>query len=122
MTKRCVLFVFLTLVVSLSLAEEPIIPPIPPIRVELDALVPTLSALSPANVTAGSAGLTLRVSGLNFCPKCVVLWNGAQRPTQVVSSVSATVTLSASDLAQAGRNSVLMLNTLKAAKVAANVT
>ena len=114
MTKWCALFVLLTLLVSLSLAEEPITPPTLPLERRVE--VPILRALSPSQAMAGSASFTLKIAGSNFCSQCVVLWNGSRRPTTVLNSTSATVTISATELAQAGSNHLLMINTLSGEK------
>ena len=110
MTKWCILFVLLTLLVSPSLAEKPITDSDMPS--ERSWQVPVLRALSPSQTMAGSASLTLKIAGRNFCSQCVVLWNGSRRPTTVLNSTSATVTLSAADMAQGGANHLLMINTL----------
>ena len=61
----------------------------------------TITSLSPANITAGSAQFTLTVVGGPFVTKTVVQWNGGTIPTQVqmdsagnVTGITATVAAS----------------------------
>ena len=70
------------------------------------------SNLSPASVIAGSAGFSLTVTGSNFTTTCVVLWNGSQRATQILSSTQAVATISAADVATAGTAMVSVLDTI----------
>src|SRR6266850_44242 len=68
---------------------------------------PTVTALTPSSAPAGSPGLTLTVDGTRFMPgEMRLLWNGAERPTSVVSDTRLTATISAADLAAAGTASV----------------
>jgi len=67
--------------------------------------------LSPASTVTGSAGFSLTVTGSNFSATCVVLWNGGQRPTQIVSSAQAIATIAPSDVAAAGTASVNVIDT-----------
>lgn len=64
--------------------------------------VPTLSTLEPARVTAGASAFTLTITGGNFRPGASVLWNGASRPTAVLSPTTLTVAVSGADIAQPG--------------------
>lgn len=72
--------------------------------------VPTggrITALSPANVTAGSPQFTLTVTGGGFVAKTVVQWNGNTIPTQVQTDAAGnvlgvTATVSAALVAKAG--------------------
>jgi hypothetical protein len=43
--------------------------------------------LVPETVAPGSGGFTLTVHGANFAPTARVKWNGALRPTTVLSNV-----------------------------------
>lgn len=52
----------------------------------------TISSLSPANITAGSAQFTLTVVGGGFVAKTVVQWNGNTIPTQVQMDSAGNVT------------------------------
>jgi hypothetical protein len=65
--------------------------------------VPFISVpLSPATVAPGSPGFTLTVLGSNFTPSAVMLWNGSQRPTVVISGAELQAPVYASDLTTAG--------------------
>ena len=68
--------------------------------------VPAITALSPASATAGSAAITLSVSGSNFISGSVVNWNGSALPTTYVSSSSLTAAVSSTLLATAGTAAV----------------
>jgi hypothetical protein len=62
--------------------------------------VPQENILSPAGATAGSAGLTLGVSGSNFNMSSKVLINGVARTTTNVTSTLLQAGLTAGDLMQ----------------------
>jgi hypothetical protein len=64
--------------------------------------LPVASSLSPASVTVGSAGLTLRVNGSGFVASSVVRWNGAARATTYVKASQLRIALTASDFVTAG--------------------
>jgi hypothetical protein len=64
--------------------------------------VPTLTAMAPETVSAGSAGFTLSVTGTNFTPASVVRWNGNARSTTFVSATNLTAAIGAADVAAAG--------------------
>src|SRR5439155_21479708 len=64
--------------------------------------VPGLSALQPANVTAGSPGLMLSVQGSGFRSNSQVAVNGTMRATTFVSSSVRQTTFSAAEVATAG--------------------
>jgi hypothetical protein len=72
--------------------------------------VPTLTALSPDNKTAGGPGFTLTVSGANFVTGAAVLWNDSPRVTVFVSSTQLTAEITAFDLANAGTAQVTVSN------------
>lgn len=62
-------------------------------------LAPTIAALEPAAIRAGgTAAVTVRVLGANFAPGTTARWNGAARPTTVVSLTELRVTLPSGDL------------------------
>jgi hypothetical protein len=57
--------------------------------------VPTgasITALSPANITAGSPAFTITVIGSGFIAKTVVQWNGGTIPTQLQTDANGNVT------------------------------
>lgn len=62
-------------------------------------VVPTLGLLSPARVSAGTAPLTLSVTGTGFVPGSEVRWNGSPRPTTYVSATQLRAAIPAADLA-----------------------
>ena len=72
--------------------------------------VPALTTLDPAQATAGDPAVTLTIHGSGFGRDSVVRWNGAERPTTVVSSTTLTATLTAADLATAGEALVTVFN------------
>ena len=63
---------------------------------------PSLSALSPGSVTAGSSAFKLTITGTNFVTGSVIQWNGSSRLSTFVSSTQLTASISASDVASAG--------------------
>lgn len=60
---------------------------------------PTVSSLSPASVTAESAGFTLTVTGANFVPGSEVTWQGAAQATLYQSSTSLQIDVTAQAIA-----------------------
>lgn len=68
--------------------------------------LPTVSNLSPASAAVGSPALTLILSGTNFAPNSVVLWNGSARPTKYDSSFQLEAQISAVDVQSLGNNTV----------------
>lgn len=65
--------------------------------------VPTLASLTPAEASQGGAALTLGVTGTGFVSGTTLRFNGAARPTSVQRASVLSATLTASDLATAGR-------------------
>ncbi len=63
---------------------------------------PTLSALSPSTVAAGSPAFALTVHGSGFVAGSTVRWNGSNRPTIFVTSLLLTASLSSADVAGGG--------------------
>jgi fibronectin type 3 domain-containing protein len=49
--------------------------------------------------------------GSSFSSTCVVLWNGAQHPTQIVSSTQASAAIAQADVAVAGTAAISVLDT-----------
>ena len=60
--------------------------------------VPTITNLSPSNISAGSPPFTLTVTGTNFVSTSVVDWIGAPQPTTFVNATTLTATISAADI------------------------
>lgn len=63
---------------------------------------PRLDALTPASATAGSRGFTLTVTGTGFQSDTVLRWNGANKPTKVISATQLQATIDAADIASGG--------------------
>lgn len=72
--------------------------------------VPTITSLDPFWRRAGSGTFTLTVTGSDFVPDSVVLWNGSARVTAFVSSTTVTATIPASDVASIGTASISVSN------------
>jgi hypothetical protein len=72
--------------------------------------LPTITGLDPSSATAGSPAFTLTVTGTNFSSGSVVRWNGANRPTTLVSTTQVRAAISASDIAAPAMASVTVLN------------
>jgi len=72
--------------------------------------VPTITALMPVTVTAGSGAFSLTVNGVGFLPGAAVYWNGEPRPTTFVSSVQLLAQISASNVVRAGTVAVVVRN------------
>jgi uncharacterized protein (TIGR03437 family) len=71
---------------------------------------PALASLTPSTIVAGSGAFTLTVSGTNFVGASVVRWNGADRPTTLVSGALLTAQIPASDIANAGMAQITVFN------------
>ncbi|MGO9239910.1 MAG: IPT/TIG domain-containing protein [Bryobacteraceae bacterium] len=78
----------------------------PDVAFRLDTEPPVITELSPGWATAGQAGFTLTVTGTNFFPGAVVLWNGTPLTTTPSSPGTLTVTIPASYVATATTASV----------------
>lgn len=72
--------------------------------------VPDIQFLQPGGAQAGSAALTLAITGAGFSQGSVVRWNGADRPTTFVNAGQVTAQIPASDLEQAGTVPVTVFN------------
>jgi hypothetical protein len=72
--------------------------------------VPTITSISPSNVTAGGAGFTLTVSGTGFYAGSVVQVNGNGRATTYVNTTQLTATILASDIAAQGTDQITVFN------------
>jgi uncharacterized protein (TIGR03437 family) len=71
---------------------------------------PVLSLVSPSSAPAGSQGLTLTLTGVNFVPGATVRFNGGSIATAYVSPTQLTASLPASALTTAGTFSVVVSN------------
>jgi hypothetical protein len=84
--------------------------------------VPAISTLSPSSAAAGSAAITLSLSGSNFINGSVVNWNGTALPTTFVSSSSLTASVASTLLATAGTASVNVFNPAPGGGTSGNLT
>ena len=73
-------------------------------------ILPAISGLQPASVDAGSPAFTLTVNGNNFVSTSTVRWNGANRPTAVISAQQLTATISSADVAATGAVPITVSN------------
>ena len=71
---------------------------------------PTLTSISPAAATAGSAATTMVVSGSNFVSGAVVNWNGTALPTTFSSATSLSASITSTLLATAGTATITVSN------------
>ncbi len=71
---------------------------------------PTLTALIPNSIVAGSADFTLTLNGNGFLPASVVRWNGANRTSRFVSGTQLTVQVPAADVANTGTGQITVVN------------
>lgn len=76
----------------------------------MDNPVATAASTSPANAVAGTGNLIVTVSGLNFVPGAVVLWNGAERTTTFIDASHLEVAVPASDVAITGTATLTVVN------------
>jgi 6-phosphogluconolactonase len=72
--------------------------------------VPTISSISPTNANAGGADFTITVNGGSFVSTSTVNWNGNSRTTTEVSDAQLTASITAADIAAAGRAQVTVVN------------
>jgi hypothetical protein len=61
--------------------------------------VPSISAATPASVTAPGSNTWVTITGSQFVPGSIVQWNGSSRTTLFVNSGQLRVAIAASDLA-----------------------
>jgi 6-phosphogluconolactonase (cycloisomerase 2 family) len=73
---------------------------------------PMISSVLPSSVTAGSAGFTLQVNGVNFVPGASVYFGGQARATTFVSSTQLNAQIFASDILAGGTGVVFVFNPL----------
>ncbi len=81
---------------GVSQAVRLIVEPAPPPAASL------ITAFEPSHATQGSSGFTLTIRGRGFGPDDRLRWNGAERPTQLVSSSELRVEVQAADLLASG--------------------
>ena len=73
-----------------------------PLMLQVLANAPAIRSLSPPQVAAGSGDVAVRVSGSNFATNAIVRINSVARPTTFIDTTQIVVTLSRSDVADAG--------------------
>jgi hypothetical protein len=71
---------------------------------------PSLTSLSPASANAGSAAITIALTGVGFVPNSTVTVNGAARTTTFDNSTTLEALLTAGDLASAGIDQVQVVS------------
>lgn len=64
------------------------------------SLLPSISAVLPGTITAGTASAVLKVTGVNFSKQSVILWNGSALATALVDANTLSSTVGAPSLAQ----------------------
>lgn len=67
-----------------------------------EAIVPTISNVSPAAVAAGSSDFSLTIYGTGFTSGSVAMWNGSPRTTTFLTPMQLVAAIPASDVASAG--------------------
>jgi type IV pilus biogenesis protein CpaD/CtpE len=72
--------------------------------------MPTVSALAPSSVTAGSPSFVLTVNGTNFNGNAAINLNGTAQMTSRVSANQLTATVPAASVATAGTVTVTVTN------------
>lgn len=71
---------------------------------------PQISGLEPSSAARNAAAFTLVVKGIDFAQGATVRWNGADRPTNFVSSTQLQATISATDLSTASTVPITVIN------------
>ena len=72
--------------------------------------VPTIAALNPPSMAAGSPAFTLTVNGTNFSSNAMVNWNGAAQTTTFVSANQLMMMVPAAAIANSGAVAVTVTN------------
>jgi hypothetical protein len=76
----------------------------------MEERAPVVSAVSPGTVRAGSAGLTVELTGQRFSPRTVVRFDATDVPAQFVSDSTIRVTLNGSLLRNPGTYAVTAIS------------
>ena len=71
---------------------------------------PVLTSLAPAVVGAGAAAFALTLAGASFDSDAVVLWDGEPRAATIASASSATLEITADEVAPPGWHDVAVIN------------
>ncbi len=76
----------------------------------LTVLAPRITSITPSEITAGSADVTITVTGANFLPTSKIVYLGVPRDTTLNADGSLSTVLSASDLSITGQIGVRVQN------------
>ena len=71
---------------------------------------PTITQMTPGSAVAGNSAFTMTVTGTNFVPASLVLFNGSARTTTFVSSTQLQAAITSADVATVGLAHVNVLN------------
>jgi hypothetical protein len=74
------------------------------------AAPPTVTSVSPSTSVAGGPGFALTVTGTNYTQDTVVEWDGSPRSTKFGNTTTLTAQILATDIANAGTNSIVVVN------------
>lgn len=71
---------------------------------------PSISAVLPQTIAAGSSAVTMKIVGTNFTPNAVILWNGNKLATSVVDATTLAGAIQGGNLAVPGTAQVQVQN------------
>jgi subtilisin family serine protease len=83
--------------------------------------LPVATSLAPSSAQSGGSAFTLTVIGSRFVSGSIVRWNGANRPTTVVSSTQLQAAIGAADIASAGTATVAVFSPAPGGGTSANL-
>ena len=72
--------------------------------------VPVFASMSPSTALAGSAAITISITGTNFINGSVVLWNGVSLTTAYISPAMLTAVVPTANMATAGNAAVTVFS------------
>ncbi len=75
-----------------------------------DQTAPTIVALAPSTLTAGGVNFQLAITGTNFAPTAIVLWNGTAIPTTFDWATQLTAQVTAAQIAAVANVAVTVIN------------
>ena len=101
--KTIAVFLLITLCIGCGYGSKKVTPP-------TAGTVPTVAALVPDNVNAGSSNFILTINGSSFASNAQVNWNGAIQSTNIMAANQLTVNIPASMVATAGTVSISVTN------------
>ena len=82
----------------------------PAVTFSVTVAAPTIASVSPSTAVAGGAAFTLSVTGTNYDQDSVVEWDGSPRATKFTNATTLTAQILAADIANAGTNSIVVVN------------